>query len=145
MVSGKPKAPEDCTSTHTRRLMQGGTTEGMRTVAAVESRLLDCVGFLERSRNRNKVPISQAAKGIAYLASGVGKPVWVAERKARRVVGKEYVTDLLREMAACRPPPSFEVQSTSIIASIGFDQTYAKSGGSVGKDTGPCFASRSNP
>lgn len=120
------------TSAHTRRLMAGDSSNGLRAIQQVESRLRDCIGFLDRSRNRNAVPISQAAKGIAYLASGVAKPVWAAERKARRVVGREYIMDLLREMAACRPPPPFEVQSPSIITSIGFDQTYAKSGGSVG-------------
>jgi hypothetical protein len=122
----------DYTSAHTRRLMGADTTQGLRAASQVESRLRDCIGFLERSRDRNKVPVSQAAKGIAYLASGVAKPVWEAERKARRVVGREYIVDLLREMVACRPGPPFEVQSSSIIASIGFDQTYAKSGGSVG-------------
>ena len=121
------------TSDYTRRLMQQDTPEGRRVAQAVEHRLRDSIGFLERSRNRQHVPISQAAKAIAYLCSGVAKPVWAAERKARRVVGREYAVDLLREMVCCRPPPPFEVQEHAVIASIGFDQTYAKAGAGTGK------------
>ena len=121
------------TSTHTRRMMQHDTLEGHRAVHAVERRLQDCVGFLERAKNKDHVPISQAAKAIGYLCSGVAKPVWVAERKARRVVGREYTMELLREMAACRPPPPFEQQEREIICSIGFDQTYAKAGAGTGR------------
>ena len=120
------------TSAHSRRLMRSDTPEGLRAAQAVEQRLRECVGFLERSRNRLHVPVSQAAKAIAYLASGVAKPVWEAERKARRVVGREYAMDLLNEMVACRPPPPFEEQDRFIICSIGFDQTYAKAGAGVG-------------
>ena len=121
------------TSDHTRRLMQQDTPEGHRAAQAVEQRLRDSVGFLERSRNRLHVPISQAAKAIAYLCSGVAKPVWAAERKARRVVGREYAEELLREMVLCRPPPPFEEQERTLIASIGFDQTYAKAGAGTGR------------
>ena len=121
------------TSNHARRLMQQDTPEGHRAVQAVEQRLRDCVGFLERARNRHHVPISQAAKAVSYLCSGVAKPIWVAERKARRVVGREYAMDLLREMALCRPPPPFEEQERTLIASIGFDQTYAKAGAGTGR------------
>ena len=123
---------ETYVSAHTRRLMHSDTPEGARALQAVEQRLRDCVGFLERSRSRLHVPIGQASKAIAYLASGVAKPVWEAERKARRVVGREYAMDLLNEMAHCRPPPPFEEQSRKIICSIGFDQTYAKAGAGTG-------------
>ena len=119
-------------SDYTRRLMRADTLQGRRAAQAVEQRLRDSMGFLERSRNRLHVPISQAAKAIAYLCSGVAKPVWEAERKARRVVGREYAIDLLREMASCRPPPPFEEQERAIICSIGFDQTYAKAGAGTG-------------
>ena len=37
---------------------------------------------------------------------------------------------------ACRPPPPFEVQDLSVIASIAFDQTYAKAGGTTGMSSG---------
>ena len=40
------------TSVYTQRLMLSPTVEGMRAVAAVEGRLGDCIGFLERSRSR---------------------------------------------------------------------------------------------
>ena len=73
-------------SGYTRRLIRMDTLQGRRAAQAVEQRLRDSIGFLERSRNRLHVPISQAAKAISYLCSGVAKPVWEAERKARRVV-----------------------------------------------------------
>ena len=120
-------------SDYTRRLMRVDSLEGRRAAHAVEARLRDSIGFLERSRSRVHVPISQAAKAISYLCSGVAKPVWEAERKARRVVGREYAMDLLREMSSCRPPPPFEEHERSIICSIGFDQTYAKAGAGTGK------------
>ena len=41
------------TSAHTRRLMAGGSSNGLRAIQQVESRLRDCIGFLDRSRNRN--------------------------------------------------------------------------------------------
>ena len=121
------------TSDYTRRLLRLDSLEARRAAQAVEHRLRDSIGFLERSRSRLHVPISQAAKAVAYLCSGVATPVWVAERKARRVVGREYAEQLLREMAACRPPPPFEEQERAIICSIGFDQTYAKAGAGTGK------------
>lgn len=121
------------TSAHTSRLMRRDTPEGHCAARAVEMRLRDCVGFLERSRNRLHVPISQAAKAIVYLCSGVKAPVWNAERMARRVVKREYAVELLRQMALCRPPPPFEVQQRATICSIAFDQTYAKAGSGTGK------------
>lgn len=120
------------TSAHTRRLMQRDTATGLQTAQAVESRLRDCMGFLQRSANRNHVPISQAAKAIVYLAAHVTKAIWIAERKARRIVSREYAIWLLQEMAVCRPPPSFEEQSREMICSIAFDQTYAKAGAGTG-------------
>ena len=120
------------TSIHTRRLMRNDTPAGQRAALEVEGRLRDCIGFLERARSRKAVPISQAAKAIAYLCSGVAKPVWEAERRARRVVGREYALELLKEMAECRPPPLFEQQDRNIISSIAFDQTYAKAGAGTG-------------
>jgi hypothetical protein len=113
--------------------MRRDTPEGHCAARAVEMRLRDCVGFLERSRNRLYVPISQAAKAIVYLCSGVKAPVWNAERMARRVVKREYAVELLRQMALCRPPPPFEVQQRATICSIAFDQTYAKAGSGTGK------------
>ena len=40
------------TSVHTRRLIHSGTAAGERAADAVEARLTDCVGYLERSRSR---------------------------------------------------------------------------------------------
>ena len=120
------------TSAHTRRLMQSDTVQGLRAVEAVEGRLRDCIGFLERARNRHYVPISQAVKAIVYLASAVRKPVWEAARKQRHVVGRKYAIDLLKEMVECRPPAPFEEQDRALICSIAFDQTYAKAGAGTG-------------
>ena len=120
------------TSAHTQRQMRLDTPAGLAARQAVETRLRDSVGFLERSRSRLYVPISQATKAVAYLASGVSKAIWVAERKARRVVGRQFAVDLLGTMVACRPPPEFEEQERTLIASIGFDQTYAKAGARTG-------------
>ena len=120
------------TSAHTRRLVQSGTPDGAAAAHAVSTRLHECVTFLERARSRKEVPLSQAAKAIAFLASGVPKPVWAAERMQRRVVGREYAIQVLEEMATCRPPPPFEEQERSIISSICFDQTYAKAGAGTG-------------
>ena len=121
------------TSTHTQRLMQSCTAEGERAVAAVEARLGDCISFLDRSRNRLlHVPFAQVTKGISYLATRTSKVTWAIERKARRVVGREYVIEVLQEMAHCRPPPPFEELDREILCSIAFDQTYAKAGGGTG-------------
>ena len=90
------------TSDYARRIMAQDTLEGCRAAQAVEHRLRDCVSFPERSRNRRHVPFSQAGKAIVYLCSGVRKPVWAAERKARRIVGREYAVGLLHEIARCR-------------------------------------------
>ena len=120
------------TSAHTRRLMQENSLHGEATRRRVESRLAACIGFLERSRDRRHVPLNQAAKAIAFKASGVTTSVWVAERKQQRVVGRQYALDLLAQMVECRPPPPFEQHDSALIASIGFDQTYAKAGAGTG-------------
>ena len=120
------------TAAHTRRLMSSRTEAGLEAARSVEDRLRDCIGFLERSRSRLHVPISQAAKAVAFLASGVQKPIWVAERKARRVVGRQYAIDLLQEMVLCRPPPPFETHACATLSSIIFDQTYAKAAAGTG-------------
>jgi hypothetical protein len=123
------------TSAHTQRTMRLDTSAGIAARQAVQTRLGDCIGFLERARNRLYVPISQVAKAIVYIASGVTTAVWVAERKARRVVGRQYAIDVLREMADCRPPPPFEELPLWLICSIGFDQTYAKASAGTGTST----------
>ena len=120
------------TSAYTRRLMRSDSTAGERARQAVEERLRANVGFLERSANVHHIPIEQAAKGVVYYASGVSTPVWVAERKARHVVGRQYAEDLLKDMACCRPEPPFEQQDCSVISTIIFDQTYAKAGAGTG-------------
>ena len=112
--------------------MRQETMQGRDARLAVEMRLRDCIGFLDRARSRLYVPITQACKAIAYLASGTPTSIWVAERKARRVVGRQYALELLREMAECRPPPPFEEADRHLVCSIGFDQTYAKAGARTG-------------
>ena len=64
--------------------MRQETAQGRDARLAVEMRLCDCIGFLDRARSRLYVPITQACKAIAYLASGTPTSIWVAERKARR-------------------------------------------------------------
>lgn len=120
------------TSAHTWRLMHSSSAAGEAATAAVEARLGECIGFLERSRNRLHVPFSQVAKAISYLASGTPKVTWTAERKAQRVVGRAYAIDVLEEMALCRPPPPFEELEREVLVSIAFDQTYAKAGAGTG-------------
>ena len=87
------------TSAHTSRLMRRDTPEGHCAARAVEMRLRDCVGFLERSRNRLHVPISQAAKAIVYLSSQLQLSSY-----ARRLSGHprhsnviQYMLDKLRK------------------------------------------------
>ena len=120
------------TSAYMMRQMNSDSVRGMAARSSVEMRMRDCVGFLQRARNRKFVPISQAAKAIVFFASGVSSGVWIAERKARRVVGRQYGLTLLQEMVKCRPPPPFQEQDRSIICSVGFDQTYAKAGAGTG-------------
>jgi hypothetical protein len=120
------------TSTHTRRLLQSSTPEGERATAAVEARLGDCMGFLDRARNRLHVPFSQVPKAISYLASSTPQSTWVVERKAQRVVGRAYAIEVLKEMALCRPPPPFEELEREVLCTIAFDQTYAKAGAGTG-------------
>ena len=81
------------TSAYTRELIQSGTAAGERADAAVEARLGDCIGFLDRARNRLHIPFAQVPKAISLLAGGTTRPIWVAERKARRVVGRQYAID----------------------------------------------------
>ena len=99
---------------------------------SVSTRLRDVDGILARSRNVHHVPFSQAMKGVMFRHSRTPHHVWAAECKARRVVGRPYVDSLLCAMLLCRPPPRFQVQRSEVIASIGLDQTYARSAGSTG-------------
>ena len=87
---------------------------------------------LQRAANVLFVPFSQAMKAIFFLCSGVAKPVWAAERKARRVVGREYAEQVLEQMALCRPAPPYELHRSSVLVSIAFDQTYVKAAGATG-------------
>ena len=50
-----------------------------------------------------------------------------AERRARHVVCRAFAMTLLVTMAACRPPPPFEVHEC--INAFVIDQTYARTGG----------------
>ena len=119
-------------STYTRRQMQRETAEGQRTRAAHSSRVREASTHLARTANVLYVPFSQAMKAIVFLCACVAKPVWAAERKARRVVSREYAVEMLREMSRCRPEPAFEVADPELIASIAYDQTYAKAAGKTG-------------
>ena len=115
-----------------RKLKQAQELHPSANEAAHSARLREAAQHLQRAKNVLHVPFSQAMKAIAFLCAGVSKAVWAAERKARRVVSREYAVLVLREMAACRPPPPFELQEPHIIASIAFDQTYAKAAGKTG-------------
>jgi hypothetical protein len=119
-------------STYTLRQMQRETAEGQRTRAAHSSRIREASTHLARTANVLYVPFSQAMKAIVFLCACVAKPVWAAERKARRVVSREYAVEMLREMSRCRPEPAFEVADPELIASIAYDQTYAKAAGKTG-------------
>ena len=124
---------EEHTSRHMLRRIRAGGSDGERLAAAVDARLQDTVGALNRAANVLYIPFSQAIKSVAYLAANVSKPIWEAERKQRRVAGREFAKDLLTAMVDCRPPPPYEVcPDLLILASIGFDQTYAKGGGTTG-------------
>ena len=92
----------------------------------MEARLGDCIGFLNRTRSRLHITVAQVVKAISYLASATSKAMWATERKARRVVGREYAIQVLQEMASCRPPPPFAEQERELICSIAFDQTYKR-------------------
>lgn len=91
-------------------------------------RVHEMAGFTARSRNVLHVPFAQAVKSIAFLAAQVSKPVWAAERTARRVVGRTWAVQMLQRMTSCRPPPPFEAASQVKIFVV--DQTYARTGGS---------------
>ena len=120
------------TSTYTRRQMQRDTAGAQRTAAAHESRMREAASHLSRTANVLYVPFSQAVKAIFFLCCCVSKPVWAAERKARRVVKREYAVDMLREMVCCRPGPPFEEAPPELITTIAYDQTYVKAAGSTG-------------
>ena len=124
--------PEQHTSSYTRRLMATDSERGHRAAAAVHGRLGDAAACLQRSKNVHIVPFKQAMKAISYLQRSVPTSVWAEERKARRIVGREYAEQLLRAMVSCRPPPAFEVLPPLTITSICFDQTFAQAGGTTG-------------
>ena len=87
---------------------------------------------MARAANVLHVPFSIAMKAIFFLCACVSRPVWAAERKARRVVSENYAVQVLQEMVRCRPQPPFELAEPSRIASIAYDQTYAKGAGKTG-------------
>jgi len=73
--------------------------------AALFDRVRENGGFLRRAGDVTHVPFSQAVKAVSFLAAMVPKPVWAAERRARRVVCRAFAMTLLQTMALCRPPP----------------------------------------
>ena len=112
-------------STYTRRAM-ARDPEGSQAEAHFD-RMRETGGFLRRSADVTYVPFSQAVKAVAFLAAMTPKPVWAAERRARHVVCRAFAMTLLMTMAACRPPPPFEVHDC--INAFVVDQTYARTGG----------------
>ena len=124
---------EQYTSTYTRRQMRRETAEGQRTREAHSARMREASVHLARASNVLFVPFSQAAKAVFFLASSVTRPVWDAERKARRVVSRRYAREVLEEMRLCRPRPVYELAAPAHMASIAFDQTYLKAAGGTGR------------
>lgn len=96
--------------------------------AALFDRVRENGGFLRRAADVTHVPFSQAVKAVSFLAAMVPKPVWAAERRARRVVCRAFAMTLLQTMALCRPPPPFETHAC--VSAFVVDQTYARTGGS---------------
>lgn len=109
-----------------RQLKKGGTA-----AKQLEERLLlrrnDIAGYVQRAGNVHAVPWSQAMRGISFLNDQIRTATWDQERSARRVVSRQYALWTLEEMAACRPPPPFDVHDG--IFAIGFDQTYVRGPG----------------
>ena len=102
------------------------------SVAGHLGRMREAGAALARASNVQYVPFSQAVKAVVFLASCTNSVVWEAERKKRLVVDRTYAIRLLQEMLKCRPLPAFEVDTELRVVSIGFDQTYAKAGGTTG-------------
>ena len=119
-------------SAYARRKILSGSEDGQRLAEAHQARLRDSAGVLLRTQNVHHVPFSQAVKSIAFLASVTPKPIWLEARKKRQVVKREWAVQLLDEMLTCRPLPPYDVADTLVLASIGFDQTYLKAGGTTG-------------
>ena len=61
----------------------------------IEMRLGDAADVLARTINMFYVPFIQVVKAIAWMFMSVNKKVWAAERKARRIVGREYALKVL--------------------------------------------------
>ena len=121
------------TSRYRRRQQQSGEEGAQRAAATHISRLGEAAVHLQRVKNVLFVPFSQAAKAVFFLASSVTRPVWDAERKARRVVSQGYAREVLEEMRLCRPRPVYELAAPAHMASIAFDQTYLKAAGGTGR------------
>ena len=88
---------EEYTSTYTRRQMRRDTANAQRTSDAHRSRMREASTHLARAKNVLHVPFSQAMKAIFFLCALVARPVWEAERKARRVVSHIYATEVLHQ------------------------------------------------
>jgi hypothetical protein len=123
---------EQYTSTYMRRQLRRESAGAQRSSEGHRSRMREAASHLARAKNVLHVPFSQAMKGIFFLCALVSRPVWTAERKARRVVSQNYAVEVLRTMSECRPQPIFECAAPSLIASIAFDQTYLKAAGTTG-------------
>lgn len=70
---------------------------GLRRTAAqlVADRMNDVVGHLQRSRNKDFIPFSQAVKGVSFLYFLIHPTAWHRERSMRQVVGRQWATKLL--------------------------------------------------
>lgn len=100
-----------------------------RQASHLTSMVQEIGGAMQRAKNVKFVPFSQAVKGIFFLATMCRKVLWLSELRARRVVGRQYVMNVLRAMIPLRPPPPIE-QVSEDVKFFTVDQTYARTGGS---------------
>ena len=97
-------------------------------------RLGDAADVLARTINMFYVPFIQVVKAIAWMFMSVNKKVWAAERKARRIVGREYALKVLELAVKFKPPPPFEINP--FVVSFAVDQTRIRESGSRRVGTG---------
>lgn len=114
-------------SQYARRILRQSGAAAEQMEERLHLRRNDIVGYIQRVGNVHAVPWPQAMRGISFLNDQICSATWDQERKGRRVVSRAYALWTLEEMAACRPPPPFDVHDG--IASIGFDQTYVRGPG----------------
>jgi hypothetical protein len=126
-LNGAVAEAERYESSYRARQVRGGDENARRRSV---KRISADLERLRRERNVHYVPFSQAVKGAVFLIDQVKSATWDAERRARRVVKREYAHDLLQAMVDVRPPPP-EPANDDVDFFV-FDQTYASAGGGHG-------------